>query len=67
MSYFPGTLGDVGLPDRLERIYPLCVLLADLHDFTEAAFPDNCEKFEGFDRQRFVAGLFEVDFKMERT
>ena len=58
-------LGDMGFPDRLERIDSLRILFADLHHFAETALADDFEKIESFDRQRLVPGLFEIDFEME--
>jgi hypothetical protein len=67
MCDFPRTLGNMSFPDRLERVYPLSVLLADLHDFPKAALADNLEEIERFDRQRFIPSLLKVDLEVERT
>lgn len=67
MGDFSGTLGDMSLPDRLECVYTLSVLLADLHDFAKAPLSDDLEKVERIDCQRLVACLFEIDLEVERT
>lgn len=64
---FPGTRRNVGLPDRLERVDPLRIFLPDLHDFAEAALPNDLEQIELLDGEGFVAGGLEVDLEMERA
>ena len=58
---------DVRLADRLERVYPLRVLLADLHDLAERAFANHLEQLELLDREGLVARRLEVDFEVERA
>lgn len=59
-------LGDMSLPDSLERIYSLCVFLPDLHNFSKAAFSYDLQQIKGLNCERFVSNWFEVYFEMER-
>ncbi len=47
--------------NRLERVNPLCVLLAHLHHLAKAAFADDLEQVEGLDAERLRAGGLEID------
>ena len=67
MRDLPWALGDVCLPDCLERIYSLCIFLPHLHHFSKTALPNDFEQIEGFDRQRFASDGAEIYFEMERT
>lgn len=65
MRDFSWALGDVCLPDRLESVYSLGVLLPDLHNLSKATFADDLEQIEGFDSEWFIANGLEVYFKVE--
>ena len=67
MRDLPWALGDVGLPDSLERIYSLRIFLPHLHHFSKTALPNDFEQIEGFDRQRFASDGAEIYFEMEGT
>lgn len=60
-------LGDVGLPDSLERIYSLRILLPHLHHFPKTTLPNDFEQIEGLDRQRFASDGAEIYFEVEGT
>jgi len=62
---FTRTLSDVRFANCFEGIYPLCVLLPDLHDFAKTTFSYYFEQVESFNCQRFIADRFEVNFEME--
>jgi len=63
---FARTLRDVCFADCLQGIYPLGVLLANLHDLTKTTLSNDFEQIEGFNCERLVADGFEVNFEMER-
>ena len=58
---------DVRLADRLEGVYPVRVLLPDLHHLPERALPDDLEEVELLDREPLVARRLEVDLEVERA
>ena len=58
---------DVRLADRLERVYALRVLLADLHHLAERALADHLEQVELLDREPLVPQRLEVDLEVERA
>lgn len=59
------TLGNVCFTDSLEGVYPLRVLLANLHHFAKTPLPDDFQKVESFDCEWLVATGFEVYFEVE--
>ena len=59
--------GDVRLPNRLKGVYPVRVLLADLHDLAKRTLADHLEEVKLLDRKPFVAERLEVDLEMERA
>ena len=62
-----GARRDVRLADRLEGVYPVRVLLPDLHHFPERALPDDLEEVELLDREPLVTRRLEVDLEVERA
>jgi hypothetical protein len=67
MSDLPGALRDVRLANSLECVYPLRVLLANLHHFTETALSNYFEEIKGFDCEWFIADGLEIYLEVERT
>lgn len=67
MSDLTGSTRYVGFADRLECIDTLCVLLANLHDFSKGTFPDHFEQVERVDCERFVPSRLIGDGKVERS
>jgi hypothetical protein len=67
MGNFPWPASDMRLPNSLEGVDPLCVLLPNLHHFPKAPLTDHFEQIECFDREQLVAELLKVDFEVERA
>ena len=57
----------VRLADRLESVYAVRVLLPDLHNFAERAFPNDLQQIELFDREPLVTKRLEVNLEVERA
>ena len=65
MCDFAGPTSDMRLPNSLEGVHPLRVLLPDLHHLPEAAFANHFEQVKCFDCERFIAKLLEIDFEVK--
>ena len=60
-------LRDIRFTDGLEGVYPLRVLLPDLHDLSEAALANDLEQVELLYCERLMPRGLEVDFEVERA
>lgn len=60
-----GTRRDVCLADSLESIDSLSILLADLHNLSEATLANDLEQIKGFNSQSLVSERLVVNFEME--
>lgn len=60
-------LGNMCLPNRLESVDSLGILLPHLHDLSKAAFSNNLEQLELVDDKGLISARLEVDFEMEGT
>ncbi len=58
---------NVGFPDRLERVDPLCVFLPNLHHFTKAALANDLQQVKLLDGQRLMSSRLEVNLQVERA
>ena len=59
------TLCNVRLANRFERVYPLRILLSNLHHFSKASPSDNFEQFKGVNREWLISGWLEIYFEVE--
>ena len=67
MRDLAGALRDVCLTNGLEGIYPLRILLPDLHDLSETALANDLEQIELLYCQGLMPRRLEVDFEVERA